>query len=215
MSRTREFTITFLQERINKCDKITEKMRLLFAPFIKSSQIVFKKCFDSKTEDIYILALEKQEMEFDSNEFRVKLSHPNRNFKKFRCNGLIPRLIYNTSKAQVEDFVLHTTFLHCYGYRHRIDTLYKLHHLVKPNEFTPSRKSCAPGIHYFLTLQAACNYDLYSGTTYDYQSELLKRQKMSESEMVDSALQVQLPEILVIQPSVSYENDSSVKNKSD
>ena len=126
------------------------------------SRFVFKKCQvkkcceENQTEE-FLVVLEKPEYVDESKPFVCNESRIffDTKFVKFRCNGLIPRLIVSLKTLKLHDHVLHYTEA-CSAH-----TDYKIDQLVTPSSFdTNLDHVCAPGVHYFLNAQEAVDYEL-------------------------------------------------------
>lgn len=119
-----------------------------------NSNHVFKKCFDNLTRHTCLVMLEKPSDGFLCNESRETVI--NKDFAKFRCNGLIVVLIFDLVDHISIYSILHVTRA---TYPPSL-TFYAVGELVKPDDYyTDLETICAPGIHYFLTLKAAQGYD--------------------------------------------------------
>lgn len=128
-------------------------------------RFVFKKCKSWINYKVFLVVLEKPKY-VDTAELKPFLCNESRvtifgaSCAKYRCNGLIPRMIVN-----LEDHILRERVIHFTQYYDATTklcqerTLYKVDQLVTPSNFdTDVEEVCAPGIHYFLTLEAAVNY---------------------------------------------------------
>ncbi len=105
---------------------------------------VFKRCTTRKYD--YLVALRKPTENFKCNELRTSVI--DKNFAKFRCNGLITVAIYDMLCNKFIDHFVHETF-----------TPYSVGNLTLPNWYNPDITAiCTNGIHYFLTLNAALLY---------------------------------------------------------
>jgi hypothetical protein len=118
---------------------------------------VFKKCKSLPSGNDCIVMLEKPSNDFSCNESRTVF---NKNRAKFRCNGLLVKIIFDLMLNIELSCIVHETIV-CYT-THR--THYEVGCIVKPNYFdTNLDKICTFGIHYFLTLKAAIGYDSNKG----------------------------------------------------
>jgi hypothetical protein len=98
------------------------------------------------------ILLEKPSVGFICNEDRGAVI--NKDFAKFRCNGLIVILIFDLVDNTCISSINHIT---PYYY---MTTLYEVGKLVKPDFFDSNLNDiCTHGIHYFLTLKAATCYN--------------------------------------------------------
>lgn len=118
---------------------------------------VFKKCREYRGFQEFLVVLEKPSCGFICNESREAVVK--KDYAKFRCNGLIPRLIVSLGKYNKErDDLDHYTEISCEF------TTYELGRLVTPSRFDDRLHIvCAAGIHYFLTPLAAMAYDIDDG----------------------------------------------------
>jgi hypothetical protein len=119
---------------------------------------VFKRCtyLDSIFNVVHdcVLVLQKPPSNFKCNEMRSCIV--NNRCAKFRCNGLITVAIYDLLSS------LFITYLN-----HRVDTgsnikdiEYKVNELTIPDDYEEDiEEICAPGIHYFLSLDAALLFE--------------------------------------------------------
>ncbi len=114
---------------------------------------VFKKCTDVTEFYNCIVILKKPSENFQSNEDRIGII--NKNFAKFRCNGLITVAIYDLYLQQFRNSLDHSL---CINYNfHKI--LYQVGKLSIPHEYNKDVSIiCTSGLHYFLSLEAALNY---------------------------------------------------------
>jgi hypothetical protein len=108
--------------------------------------------------------LEKPSDGFLCNESRKTVI--NKDFAKFRCNGLIVILIFDIVDNTYISRINHITQIN------NTKTLYKVGKLVEPDFFDSDLNDiCSHGIHYFLTLIAAVYYDegicVIDNVTYD------------------------------------------------
>ena len=126
------------------------KMPPCVEPFMNKPEFVFKKCTDEDRTFLVVLA-----KLFDCKNNESRKGVQNANFAKFRCNGLVPVVIFDLRMGRQVSEVSHWTVI-C-GTR----TLYKIGQLVEPaTKYWDGLDICAPGIHYFLTAEAALGYDL-------------------------------------------------------
>lgn len=131
----------------------------------KPDKFVFKKCRENRQTKEFLVVLEKPDYvddkgtPFACNEFRKGIIDIC--FAKFRCNGLVPRLIVDLQEDKLHESVLHFTYL-C-----ATKTEYKVGHLVSPSSFNPNlQEICGEGIHYFLSARAAMSYNFSSGSCF-------------------------------------------------
>lgn len=126
-------------------------------------RFVFKKCAPAKKvgfkREKFLVVLEKPALvdiaPFVSNESRTLGDFEYSNFAKYRCNGLIVKII-----VSLNDHNLHESVLHWTQFSDQL-TLYKVGQLVIPSSFdTNLNEVCAAGIHYFLNPHAAMDYEL-------------------------------------------------------
>jgi hypothetical protein len=123
------------------------------ARVISNANHVFKKCRQWHTGHDCIVMLEKPANDFICNESRTVV---NRNMAKFRCNGLLVKIIFDLVLNIELLRIVHETIV-CYT-RHQ--TIYEVGCIVTPNYFDTNLDAvCTYGIHYFLTLRAAIGYD--------------------------------------------------------
>lgn len=109
---------------------------------------VFKRCSN------VIIILKKPLINFQCNEMRQNVI--DKNFAKFRCNGLI-----------TVDCIHIKSLLHIKSFHHRfylkdrtIETIYEVGKMAIPDSYCEDIDLvCTSGIHYFLTLDAAFYYD--------------------------------------------------------
>ena len=129
---------------------------------------VYKKCMSTETYNECILMLKKPDHKIDKdldqntgrnfqcNETRSKVV--DKDFAKFRCNGLIVVVIFDMVFKKTLDWITH---------RNRntyVVVRYQVGHYIKPDSFDEDlEKVCGKGIHYFLTMEAAISYNLYWG----------------------------------------------------
>jgi len=126
-------------------------MELLYAkleveckPYLENDQFVFKACYGT------IVVLEKPDLGFESNESRKGVV--DKDFAKFRCNGLWCRDIIDVKTMQHKTMVKHR-----FGCGE--PTLYKVGQFIRPDAYAYDlNKICAQGLHYFLTLKPALHY---------------------------------------------------------
>ncbi len=113
---------------------------------------VFKKCKGETKEYVsykYLVVLEKPKTNFKSNENRTKVV--NKNFAKFRCNGLITVAIYDLYEKKFIQEIYHQVLKH--------EVSYSVGKFTAPDQYNEDIDIvCTSGIHYFLTLEAALNY---------------------------------------------------------
>lgn len=85
----------------------------LAKPFLEKEEYVFKKCITQDTKE-YFVVLQKPQRDFNCNEMRPGIC--DKQFAKFRCNGLIPMLIYNLVDTKTEEKlnILQTVVLLCF-----------------------------------------------------------------------------------------------------
>jgi hypothetical protein len=127
------------------------------ARVISNANHVFKKCRQWHTGHDCIVMLEKPANDFICNESRTVV---NRNMAKFRCNGLLVKIIFDLVLNIELSCIVHETIV--FYTRHR--THYEVGCIVTPDYFdTNLDKICTYGIHYFLTLKAASSYDFNKG----------------------------------------------------
>jgi hypothetical protein len=92
----------------------------------------------------------KKPENFKCNELRDK------KFAKFRCNGLITVAIYDLNIKKFIDKLKHSVFI--YGIF--LYATYEVGILTQPDKYEEDISViCASGIHYFLSLEAALNYE--------------------------------------------------------
>ncbi len=116
---------------------------------------VFKKCYGATKEKYYtcLVVLKKPLEDFKCNESRKDVV--DKNFAKFRCNGLITVAIYDLINEEFIDLLEHD-LMTCFGYK---KIFYQVNKLSIPDLYDENLDIvCTSGIHYFLTLEAALNY---------------------------------------------------------
>lgn len=117
---------------------------------------VFKRCRSFEKNHECLVMLEKPMNGFLCNESRKTVI--NKDFAKFRCNGLIVILIFDLVDHTCISWVNHISPIY-----YNMNTLYEVGKLVKPDFFDSDlNEICTHGIHYFLTLKAAKGY--YNGS---------------------------------------------------
>jgi hypothetical protein len=118
----------------------------------KEKGYVFKRCKNLCLFYDCLVIMKKPE-NFKCNELRSGIV--NKNFAKFRCNGLITVAIYDLALKEFITKLDHTLFRN----RRFLDATYEVGILTEPNKYEEDiRKICASGIHYFLSLEAALSY---------------------------------------------------------
>jgi hypothetical protein len=119
---------------------------------------VFKKCRSRDTGHECLLTMKKPQVDFICNESRTSVV--NKEFSKFRCNGLLVVSIFDLVLKVELNSIFHTTNI-TYGF---FITEYTVGLIVTPNHFDENLEQiCAAGIHYFLTRRAAECYNLEWG----------------------------------------------------
>ncbi len=117
---------------------------------------VFKKCKGVKPEGIKykcLVVLKKPNENFQCNENRKRVI--DKNFAKFRCNGLITVAIYNMYTKQFVNYLYHRIRLVSGSY----EIAYEVKNISIPDDYDQNLDViCTSGIHYFLSLEAALNY---------------------------------------------------------
>jgi hypothetical protein len=113
---------------------------------------VFKRCKNT-FESYDCLVIMRKPKNFKCNELREGVI--DKNFAKFRCNGLITVAIYNLKFKKFNSSLYHVL-------DKRINFLYATYEvgiLTEPDQYEEDvSKICASGIHYFLSLEAALSY---------------------------------------------------------
>jgi hypothetical protein len=113
---------------------------------------VFKRCKNSNRSYDCLVIMKKPE-NFKCNELRPSVH--NKNFAKFRCNGLITVAIYDLNLKKFISTLDHKLEL-IYSYY----ATYKVGTLTEPDNYVEDISVvCASGIHYFLSLEAALSYN--------------------------------------------------------
>jgi hypothetical protein len=126
---------------------------------------VFKKCKSKLTDHLCIVVLRKNKNNFICNELRSGII--NKNWAKFRCNGLMTVLIIDIVSKCLLLSIEHVTIVGLF--RPVLTTLYKCGTIVQPNGFDMVIENvCASGIHYFLSLEAALLYNFDTGMCEGY-----------------------------------------------
>jgi hypothetical protein len=139
---------------MNRIISIKRKKKSLFFSKKMSLEHVFKKC-KSEIGHECLVTLKKPSKGFICNESRCSVI--NKNFAKFRCNGLLVVSIFDLFLKENLYSIIHETKVRS----SKICTEYKVGYVVTPNYFDENIENvCAPGIHYFLTYEAARCYDL-------------------------------------------------------
>ncbi len=114
---------------------------------------VFKKCVGITRIYKCIVILKKPSENFKCNEDRENVK--DKNFAKFRCNGLVTVAIYDLYTEQFRNFLDHSFIAG--NNSHKI--IYHVDLLSIPHEYNEDiNLVCTSGIHYFLHLEAALNY---------------------------------------------------------
>jgi hypothetical protein len=132
-----------------------------------SMEHVYKKC-KSEIGHECLVTLEKPLEGFMCNESRSSVI--NKEFAKFRCNGLLAVSIFDLFFKENLYSILHKTKVRS----SKIFTEYKVGFMVKPNCFDDDMEEVyAPRIHYFLTCEAARCYDLDRGWCKTINHEIL------------------------------------------
>jgi hypothetical protein len=119
----------------------------------------FKRChnpYHHSTSYDCIVVMRKPE-NVKCNELRTGVV--DKNFAKFRCNGLITVAIYDLNLKKfiltLEHFVLIGYFLNVLN----LNVTYTVGTLTEPDKYAEDISLiCGSGIHYFLSLEAALNY---------------------------------------------------------
>jgi hypothetical protein len=102
--------------------------------------------------------MKKPQLDFICNESRASVV--NKEFAKFRCNGLLVVSIFDLVLKVELNSIFHTTIL-TDGF---LITEYIVRSIVIPDRFNINLQTvCGSGIHYFLTHTAAMGYDLKYG----------------------------------------------------
>jgi trehalose utilization protein len=110
---------------------------------------VFKRCQSFFNPYDCILVLQKPKENFQCNEERLNIK--DKNYAKFRCNGLIAVAIYDLTSNIFRPSLTHRPFSH--------EVIYSLGKLTTPDFYDNNvNRVCSFGIHYFLSLSAAVNY---------------------------------------------------------
>jgi hypothetical protein len=103
--------------------------------------------------------MKKPQLDFKCNESRASVV--NKDFAKFRSNGLLVVSIFDLVLKVELNSIFHTTITRNGYYNGYYITEYEVGLIVKPEYFDENlEKICAAGIHYFLTRTAAVDYDL-------------------------------------------------------
>ncbi len=125
-------------------DELLAKMELECKDYINNENYVFKECRK------HIVVLDKSKCKsFESNEGRSGID--DKNFAKFRCNGLWCSDIINI------DNLAHKSKVKKHGPFASIT--YEVGKFIRPDSYTYDiNKVCASGISYFLTLKPALHY---------------------------------------------------------
>ncbi len=117
---------------------------------------VFKRCLNNNIDDgTYdcLIILQKPIEHFKCNESRKSVQ--NKDFAKFRCNGLLTIAIYDLRHKVFIYSLNHVAYYSCQLYK----ITYKVNTVTLPHDYDEDVEViCAPGIHYLLTLEAAINY---------------------------------------------------------
>ncbi len=134
---------------MRKCESSFFKMQKLKQ--FEDDGCVFKKCCYKK-DYCCLVVLRRPKSDFKSNESRSGII--DKNFAKFRCNGLITVAIYDLFGKKFINSLVHTPNFRA------PPILYVVDQLSKPDEFEEEIEIvCSSGIHYFLSLEAALNYN--------------------------------------------------------
>lgn len=125
--------------------------------FYQPDVFVFKKCFSVYKS--YLIILRKPEFVKEGVLFHCNESRPrvvDRDFAKFRCNGLLVERIFDLRACAFIQSIRHETeFQGTYYY-----TDYVCGSMVMPESYDEDiSKICAGGIHYFLKAKAALYYN--------------------------------------------------------
>jgi hypothetical protein len=113
---------------------------------------VFKRC--TKLDDYDCIVIMEKPKNFKCNELRPGIV--NKNFAKFRCNGLITVAIYNLILKKFISSLNHVLSL-SFNFLY---TTYEVGTLTIPNKYDEDISAiCTSGIHYFLSLEAALGYN--------------------------------------------------------
>ncbi len=133
---------------------------------LELSGCVFKRCITATSD--YLVALKKPTENFQCNELRRAVI--NKNFAKFRCNGLITVAIYSIFDHKFIDHFVNVV-LQTY-------TEYRVGSVVFPDRYDEDIDSvCTNGIHYFLTLNSALLYKNGEVNGYDCNGQPVKKLK--------------------------------------
>jgi hypothetical protein len=153
---------------------------------------VFKKCISMENNHEHLVMLEKPKDGFLCNESRNQIS--DRNMAKFRCNGLMVRAIFNII-AEIQVFSI----------QHKNENTsiiidYKVGQFVEPDWFDPNLDNvCAPGIHYFLTPEAAKSYQFSCGHCI-----IGNRIYDDDGNHIDCYENRTIPDIMIFSPTFGY-----------
>ncbi len=125
-------------------DELLAKMELECKDYINNENCVFKECRE------HIVVLDKSKCKlFESNEGRSGVD--DKNFAKFRCNGL-----------WCSDIISINNLTHKSKVKTRgpfANITYEVGKFIRPDSYTYNiDKICASGISYFLTLKPALHY---------------------------------------------------------
>jgi hypothetical protein len=116
----------------------------------KHKGYVFKRCRNLfYGYDCLVIMMKPENVK--CNELRPGIE--DKNFAKFRCNGLQTVAIYDLNCEEFITILKHIPFTDCH-------TIYEVGKLTEPDEYDEDiSEICTNGIHYFLSLEAALSYE--------------------------------------------------------
>ncbi len=133
--------------------KMTENVFEIY----KNRAFVFKRCTSNRNDYDCLVILEKPKENFKCNEERSGIV--DKNFAKFRCNGLITVGIYDLFHKKFIDKLEHTVYIDLFFYTDQVKITYQVGTITIPDDYNEdAQEICTNGIHYFLNLEAALNY---------------------------------------------------------
>ncbi len=151
------------------------------------ADFVFKKCISKETGHaclvigkkpqyfVYDKNGKRQSFNFLCNESRQNIG--NKNFAKFRCNGLIIVEIYDLVTNKTLPFITHTCVLSFWSIfmpNRLVSIEYIKGEFIQPDEYDLNIEGiCRPGLHYFLSREAALNYEYGYSKGYDANGHLI------------------------------------------
>jgi hypothetical protein len=137
--------------------------------------VVFKKCKSQYTgHDCLVIGIKPCNRFFDDEPFQFLCNESrqnigNKNFAKFRCNGLIILEIYDLVTLETLSFINHTcTLTYDWLPSRNVSIKYTVGDFVQPDDYDENIEGiCRPGLHYFLSREGALNYENGCSKGYD------------------------------------------------